>query len=521
MATIPEQLSNINANSQGKPDSNLAQDANNLGGLPAEDFATKEYVKQYHGTRETEQNKQIDEKIKSALEESKEFTNSQIRNQDFSHFSKDVDLIALDKKLQQKIIEGDNAQKEYTNAEIANVVKDANANFDDVKKAMGTINGRVTTLENCCSEVKSNIKTINEGVTNLDGKYDELFQSVSDGKNKIAGAITDKGVITSATDTFENMATNIRAIPTSSSGGSGGESDIPSGYFNTTDATATPYDILTGKTAYGITGKIEGVLTINESTGQPSYNVGSVEKVYGTLPGKLEEKIINKSWSYDNSFDNDSSPLVGMQYFGYDAVKKKETTDNLIYVHSGITIKSNGKTISHTFTELGLDIASNSSNKKIKIFKVFYMNGYFNFIIATGTTLYIYKIIENKEDTGNSLILNYYDIDVSSKVTIDINGLNSHCSIAKDLNNTERDIFAISSGGAGRICHVIIFEVLSEVNENNIRQNKSISILSEFDTVKYLTTNSYWYQFTTEIFFATGIEKVICIYTSCGRLFNL
>lgn len=41
----------------------------------------------------------------------------------------------------------------------------------------------------------------------------EVFQSVSNGKGLIADAITDKGVITSATDTFATMADNIRRIP--------------------------------------------------------------------------------------------------------------------------------------------------------------------------------------------------------------------------------------------------------------------------------------------------------------------
>jgi hypothetical protein len=41
----------------------------------------------------------------------------------------------------------------------------------------------------------------------------EVFRSVSNGKELIADAITDKGVITSAADTFATMADNIRRIP--------------------------------------------------------------------------------------------------------------------------------------------------------------------------------------------------------------------------------------------------------------------------------------------------------------------
>lgn len=49
-------------------------------------------------------------------------------------------------------------------------------------------------------------------------KLNEVFQSVSNGKTLVASAITDKGITTEATDTFEIMAENIGKI----SGISGG-----------------------------------------------------------------------------------------------------------------------------------------------------------------------------------------------------------------------------------------------------------------------------------------------------------
>lgn len=50
----------------------------------------------------------------------------------------------------------------------------------------------------------------------LDSKFEQLFQSVSNGKTLIASAITDKGIATDATATFQEMAGNIGQI----SGGS-------------------------------------------------------------------------------------------------------------------------------------------------------------------------------------------------------------------------------------------------------------------------------------------------------------
>lgn len=51
----------------------------------------------------------------------------------------------------------------------------------------------------------------------VQGAIDELFTSVSDGKTQIASAITDKGVSTSTSDSFSQMATNIGLIKSAQS----------------------------------------------------------------------------------------------------------------------------------------------------------------------------------------------------------------------------------------------------------------------------------------------------------------
>lgn len=48
--------------------------------------------------------------------------------------------------------------------------------------------------------------------TNMQDAIDEVFQSVSNGKELIADAITDKGVSTSASDSFQTMAENIESL---------------------------------------------------------------------------------------------------------------------------------------------------------------------------------------------------------------------------------------------------------------------------------------------------------------------
>ena len=51
-----------------------------------------------------------------------------------------------------------------------------------------------------------------EEVDTLSSRVDEVFQSVSNGKNLLARAITDKGIDTLATDNFETMSNNIKNI---------------------------------------------------------------------------------------------------------------------------------------------------------------------------------------------------------------------------------------------------------------------------------------------------------------------
>lgn len=55
---------------------------------------------------------------------------------------------------------------------------------------------------------------IRDMVNEHETEINELFQSVSNGKTIIASAITDRGVATSSTDTFQTMADNIMDIPT-------------------------------------------------------------------------------------------------------------------------------------------------------------------------------------------------------------------------------------------------------------------------------------------------------------------
>ena len=62
------------------------------------------------------------------------------------------------------------------------------------------------------TKTDNRLYTTNKSVV---GAINELFQSVSDGKRLLASALTDKGIPTLATESFEEMAQKILQITTS------------------------------------------------------------------------------------------------------------------------------------------------------------------------------------------------------------------------------------------------------------------------------------------------------------------
>lgn len=84
-----------------------------------------------------------------------------------------------------------------------------NCSIADTKtrKDIQTIN---TQLGDIAKEVGT--ETLNTIAQDLKGAINEVFQNVSNGKQLIATAITDKGINTSSDDTFQVMATNIGKI---------------------------------------------------------------------------------------------------------------------------------------------------------------------------------------------------------------------------------------------------------------------------------------------------------------------
>ena len=259
---------------------------------------------------------------------------------------------------------------------------------------------RITTLENWKTNLDATqikLDNANFSSTNINDGMNELFISVSNGKAIVAAAITGKGIETASDASFKTMADNINAILTFTEGTSGGTAtaqdimygktayargglivgnyipldtsdatataaDIAYGKtayardqllvgtlvgFDTSDATATPYDILQGKSAYVGTGKIDGILKINEDTGEPSYDIGAVEKVYSSNPDTVKIQSLDALAPRMTAFTYYNDP-AGKYYYWYKITFSMTSTTSIISTSS--TLKITNETTNETKT---------------------------------------------------------------------------------------------------------------------------------------------------------------------------
>lgn len=417
-----EEISKSIASQNGKTDANLANDSNHLGGIPAEDYATKEWVKEYHGNKESTLTDYINQQDAAMLNAAKEYTNSAIRNQDFSDFAEIDDLQALNTNLTNKINTDIAGQKAYTDQKTQAIVDDVNANFEDVGDAIDQLNDNVN----------------------------DLFQSVSSGKAEIAEAITDKGVATSATASFETMANNIGKIDT---GGSGGAVIvIPDGYLDTSDATAGPGQILQGYTAYSGGTKVHGAYVPSGGGSTGGIILGEDEvvatKIYGEAGiltgGKVSpENITINAVNYSRKIAFLScSATYGGDYVIADR-KITENIDNEIVIYNisnaYLSHKSASGKFSYTYSELGIE-------GEILCIAASPLHGYKGIVqFSIGTSVGIYTYYFNPQgNNGNGSIGDPTIYSSKQKMVIN-RGISGYNAITYSNNN--ENVFAYHSGG--------------------------------------------------------------------------
>lgn len=513
MAKASEEISKYKANSSAKPDSNIANDSLHLGGIEADEYATKDYVQKYHNTKEENLKQNINVQDRAILEKAKAYSDEVVNNQDFSSFAKVTDVQAIDSKLSQKISNQNTEQKNYTDGKIQSVVNDVNTNFDNVGKSIESLNN----------------------TTN------QLFQSVSNGKSKVAAAITDKGVDTASDASFDDMANNIKNISSSSGGGdvptdpnfvntgdaTAETSDIMSGKIayslgqkvygthvceggiDTGDATATPYDILTGKTAYARSSKITGILSVN-SSGNPSYDAGSVEPIYGTVTtGYKVRALVSSPTASVNSSSVIYNSITGKpEYEIY-------ISSSTVYVEAITewtdTFYNTGNKQEFTFSDLGIiNTDGTSSNYKLQGFAVSTINIKRPYIV----------ILVSTESSASSVELNLipfstiYDEDANiRKIEFDTSNL-KHETISTDSFKIDLSYLAqpmqVSSDGkliVSRIAHFRgsggayeLYFILINVNLETL--NIQYSITKYYESGRGASINFYFKIINNKYIFA-------------------
>lgn len=148
--------------------------------------------------------------------------------------------------------------------------------------------------------------------TNVQDAIDEVFQSVSDGKELIADAITDKGIATSATDTFETMATNISSIPVG-----GGDIDDMLSALGFTKIEHASYTVVHGTITNNSGNQINGYSNKNMLRIDVNANVNRVVAIV-----KADDYVINRvgctshrsALDQTSGYSQDPSGTRGLMY---------------------------------------------------------------------------------------------------------------------------------------------------------------------------------------------------------------
>lgn len=218
---------------------------------------------------------------------------------------------------------------ETTSKKVVGAINEVNSQFKDIANI-----GKLTDLD---TTEKSSIV----------GAINELFQSVSNGKQLIATAITDKGVNTSSDDTFQAMATNIGKISSGSSITYSVTNNLSHAVNNNSNTTVEKYNSYSANITVETGYKLDSVTVTMGGTDITSscYSNGniSIEHVTGDIIITVVTSIIPpNTYSVTNALtqctsNNNSTTVIEGQNYTATITANTGYTINSIVVKMGNT----------------------------------------------------------------------------------------------------------------------------------------------------------------------------------------
>lgn len=166
-------------------------------------------------------------------------------------------------------------------------------------------------ISNLQSNTDNNLLTTDKTIV---GSINELFQSVSNGKELIATAITDKGIETSSNDTFQTMADNISNIESGSNLPEWCKDEL---WITAKNMNSIRYNL----TSSVVNGKIYCIGGCNSNS---SYNVNEEYNPITNTWGSKADMVVNRDLLTSSVVDNKIYVIGGERKNYYDYLNTNE-----------------------------------------------------------------------------------------------------------------------------------------------------------------------------------------------------